>query len=480
MAELVDDLAGLNVTPMRDQPFLVDPAHARRLVAGSAGLSLGVAGARHTQGGHCFVRDGRLLHTMGGLNAIGQPRPVEGHSHLALLHVEAGATWEEIQRVVGPYGYAPMVQQSSPFFSVGGSLGANCHGRDPRCGPLSCSVEDLTVLTGTGELLTASRTVESELFNAVIGGYGACGMVLSATLRLVANSKLEYVGDWKRREVDDYVHHLRDLASHPEVQLHYAWLNCVPGRFYEECLVADLKSQTAPDQLVPQTVFKEDEWGEGEILRAGWSAARRDMRARRLVWEELCDLHLVNKDGRAGGKGHAAHRIDWLRASVSFTARRSPAAADILQEYFVPLDALPGMLGELRTIFQKASASLNVLSTTLRIVRRERDDVVLSYCRGGDRVCIAVDAEAATTGSGEGRELDEEARGAIQAATDAALAHGGSWYLPYARVAGRAQMRAAYGTDRVERLQAAIDRWNPAGAAGPHRFWNRFLGHYFD
>ncbi len=476
MMTMVDDLVGLNVTPMRDRPLLTDVEQARRVADRSNDCSLSIAGARHTQGGHTAVDDGRQLLTMTGLNRVGVPVPVQGQPHEALLEVEAGATWEEIQRVIGPYGFAPMVQQSSPHFSVGGSIGANCHGRDPRWGPMACSVENLTVLTGKGDLLTASRTEHPELFKAVLGGYGSCGLTVKATLRLVANSMLEYVGDvpYLRRGVADYVAHAQKLDGHPEVHLHYAWLCCVRGRFYDECLIADLKTRTPPRQLVPHPRFKEEDWGDGEILRAGWSAARKDPGAmRQAVWNELCRLHHWGGDG---GKGTAAGRIDWLRASVSFTAYRGSSTSDILQEYFVPLEALPEMVKRLKAIFEGAGGKINVLSTTLRVVRADGDDTVLSYCRDGARACIAVDAEVSTVGSGQTRELDPDVKAAIASATAAALELGGSYYLPYCRVADVAQFRRAYV--RHDALQVAIEAWNPK-VDGRHRYWNRFLNEYF-
>ena len=306
METWVDDLTGLNATRMRDRPVVADTARAQAIAIASPDTSLAIAGMRHSQGGHTLVPDGRMLQTTVEFNRIGPPRKVSGPVHGplnydGLIEAEAGATWEELHRVLGRQGLAPMVQQSSADFSVGGSLSVNCHGRDPRWGPMASSVEDVTVLTGNGDIVTASRTQNAPLFRAVIGGYGACGQILKATLRAVANARLLYRGDVRRRHVDDYVGHATALLGRTDIHLHYAWLCCVPDRFFDELLIADLVHVPTVEPFPVQWTFKEQSWGAEEIMRAGWEAARKyphTMRA--AVWDQLWQLH------RMGGEGARA------------------------------------------------------------------------------------------------------------------------------------------------------------------------------
>lgn len=474
MTTLMDDLVGLNATWMRDQPLLEDHAHAERLAREAADYSLSIAGARHSQGGHTAIDEGRMLMTMPGLNGIGALHSAPpGSAWVGLLDVDAGATWEEIHRVLGPRGMAPMVQQSSPHFTVGGSLSVNCHGRDPRWGPVSSSVEELTVLTGRGDVVTASRTVEAGLFGAVLGGYGGCGLILRARLRVVPNRLLFNRGDVRTRSVAKYVQAASQLPREPNVHLHFAWLSCLAGEFFEKCLIAAFADDPANGD-VTQSVFKEDEWGEGEILRAGWAAARKSPAMRQRVWEQLVQRHTVGDVKGTGAKGEWEKRIDWLRATVGFTMYRGTSSADILQEYFVPLSELPGFLPRLADVL-RGCALLNVLSATLRVVRAD-DETLLSYCPGQTHACVAVDAEATTVGAGARRELHGDVHRAFERAVGLALEHGGRYYLPYARLGDPALFRRAY--PRHAQMQAAIDTWNPA-RGDRHRYWNRFLAQHF-
>ncbi len=475
MGIVVDDLVGLNSTAIRDMPVVKDAAHAQALLAAGPGVPLSIAGLRHSQGGHTMVADGRMLLSMPQLNRIGTPwQAPAGLPHSALIDVEAGASWDELHRVLGYYSLAPMVQQSSASFSIGGSISVNCHSRDPRWGPISNTVESLTILTGKGDLLTASRSILPDLFHAVIGGYGCCGLILSATLRVVPNVYLEYVGDSSRRSAADYADHCTNLP--PETHLSYAWLCCVQGRFYDEALIYDLKHQPMPN---PVQLLRpiEQEWGASELMRAGWAAARDDRGATRaMVWDELRSLHLGGPDDQSvQGKGFVQTRLDWLRASVDFTSYRGEASTEILQEYFVAPDKLDAMIRALKRIYE-ASTEVNVLSTTLRYVSRDAE-TVLSYCAAGECVCIAVDMQVLTTGAAGSRALSADVEAVLEGSIAAAVALGGSWYLPYANIADRAAFQAAY--PRHGEVQATIDRYNPADK-GVHRYWNTFLARNFD
>jgi FAD/FMN-containing dehydrogenase len=477
MSVRIDDLTGLNLEEMADMPVLADAVAAAALASG--GRQVAVAGMRHSQGGHTAVPGGRMALTLAAMNRISSPVAVQGQPWDALVEVECGATWGELHRVLGPRGYAPMVQQSSADFSIGGSLSVNCHSRDPRWGPLVDSVEDITVLTSLGTL-TASRTQHADLFAAAIGGYGACGFILKATLRAVANRWLVSVGDTRERTIGEYIAHARELLAQPagqgSVHLHYAWLCCVEGQLYDRALVADFRD--AGDVAEPQTHFYEEEWGRDELLRAGWSAARKSpLKMRQAVWNELLSRHTkASGSPDDGGKGSRRWRIDWFRSAISFTGYRGQHDTEILQEYFVPVDKAVLMLDYLKNLFI-AEGRINVLSTTLRVVRPDTL-TVMSYCPGAPRICIAVDMVVPTVVDGSGRTIvDPGVVMTLSNANDAALARGGTFYLPYYRVADRQQFARAY--PHGAQLKAAMDRYNPVQADGKRRFWNNFLAAYF-
>jgi FAD/FMN-containing dehydrogenase len=480
MSIVVQDLTGLNPTEVKDMPIVVDEARSRAAASGATSCS--VAGLRHSQGAHTALSGGRMLltETYNRVHGVTELPDAPGRAWSGLVEVDAGATWSDVQRAVAPYWLAPMVQQSSAHFSVGGSLSVNCHGRDPRWGPLSSTVEEITVLTGLGTVERASRTVNADLFRAALGGYGACGQILRATLRATRNLNLQYIGG--EADIVPLAKYAARLSSRlatapaPDIHMHYGWLCCVSGSgFYGEVLHVDMKP-TANNARQVQTAFPDEAWGTGELLRAGWAASRMSPDIKALVWKELKASH--RGWGGSGDmlNGVVRSRIDWLRSSVSFTALKGDTAADILQEYFVPASQFAGMVAALRSIYMAPGCPVNVLSTTVRVVQRDAE-TALSYCPAGPMVCIAVDAHVPLVRDGAGQaDLHPQVKACIEACIAAALAHQGSYYLPYSQVASPASFRQAYPAHAT--LQQAIDQWNPK-VGGRHRYWNRFLDAYF-
>ncbi|MCX7668765.1 MAG: FAD-binding protein, partial [Anaerolineae bacterium] len=171
----IEDLPGLNRTAIRDMPIIGSQALAEAVLSGAASRSLSIAGLRHSQGGHTVRRGGRMLLTE-------TLRQVEYRHETGTVIADAGASWSQIHHVLRPHRRAPRVQQSSAHFSVGGSIAVNCHGRSAAEGPVGNTVERLWVPCGDGQLRECSRTRELQLFRAVIGGYGACGLIVRAEL----------------------------------------------------------------------------------------------------------------------------------------------------------------------------------------------------------------------------------------------------------------------------------------------------------
>ena len=97
--------------------------HARR-----RRLPLSIAGTRHTMGGQTFTPDGIVLNMLG-------LRQMHLDEQKNVLHVQAGACWSDVLRYLDERHHSIKVMQSNNTFSVGGSLGANCHGWQParRC-----------------------------------------------------------------------------------------------------------------------------------------------------------------------------------------------------------------------------------------------------------------------------------------------------------------------------------------------------------
>lgn len=161
-----NDVSRLNPTEVRDVIQVTSTKQVHDAVAFAAAnhLRVSIAGKKHSQGGHTSIKGGIVLDMTTFNHILHLDRDTK------VITVESGVTWRQIQDYVNPYGLAVEVQQSSNIFTVGGSLGVNAHGRDPRFGPVIQTVNSMRVMNPAGEIQTVSRSENSELFSLIIGG----------------------------------------------------------------------------------------------------------------------------------------------------------------------------------------------------------------------------------------------------------------------------------------------------------------------
>jgi decaprenylphospho-beta-D-ribofuranose 2-oxidase len=265
--------------------------------------------------------------------------------------------------------------------------------------------------------------------------------------------------------VSKYQNHLTTLKPESNVHLHYGWLRCTKERFFEDVLSVDYKLESEHSTPYVETSLVDESWGTSELLRAGWDLARKDDQFKQLIWKEL------TYDGVEGQKTTES-RLAWMRASVSFTASRGDdSGVDILQEYFVPTARLSEMIEKLKTLF--TTQNVNALSSTIRLVRPDHL-TNLSYCPVSDFASIAVDAHVGVKDNAGLREPDDAAKKWINEAIDTSIALGGSYYLPYYKVADVKKFKTAYSAKGIALQADAIKKFNPKKI-----FWNSFLQKYF-
>jgi len=103
-----------------------------------------------------------------------------------MVRAGAGARWDAVLAESLRHGLAPPVLTDYLGLSVGGTLSmGGVGGQSFRQGLQTDHVDELTVVTGSGELATCSRRERADLFDACRAGIGQCAIILSARLRLV-------------------------------------------------------------------------------------------------------------------------------------------------------------------------------------------------------------------------------------------------------------------------------------------------------
>ena len=413
--------------------------------ARASGLPLSPAGARHSMGGQAF-RAGGVVIDMRGLNTI-RLDPVA-----RTVTVGSGATWHDIQNKIHPV-FAVKAMQSTDIFTVGGSIAVNAHGMDHRAGALMGSIRSLRVILADGQIVTASRDENGDLFRHVVGGYGLFGIVLSAVLDVVPNDI--YQSERSLVGYRDFPGTFEKIAADPAIGLTYTHLSTAPGSLLDEALVyryrrvADERGLTrAPLTEVAST----------KLRRLTVNLAKRsDTFASFKWWSEKNLEHRIEActvtraQAMQDGEACLVSRNDPMHDSVAYLRNAMRGDTDILHEYFVPRDKMVSFIDGMRTIFR--STDLKLLNASIRAVNAE--DIALSYAPApAFSVVLYVNQPTNAAGNAAMQQLTSDL-------IDLSASHGGRFFLPYQLHYSPTQLAASY--PEIGAFFAAKRKWDPEG-----------------
>jgi cytokinin dehydrogenase len=141
-------------------------------------LKIGARGQGHTVFGQSLVEAGIVI-DMSTLNTA--PEIVGDR-----VTVRAGVMWRDVLLATLPYGLTPPVLTGYLGLSVGGTISVGgIGGSSYRFGAQVDNVIELEIVTGGGQLLVCSASQNPALFQVALAGLGQCGIIVSATLRLI-------------------------------------------------------------------------------------------------------------------------------------------------------------------------------------------------------------------------------------------------------------------------------------------------------
>lgn len=378
-----------------------------------------IAGARHSMGGQIRTEDGIVL-DMRTHDRI----TVDADARTAV--VESGATWADLLAAVDPLGLSVAIMQSNNSFSIGGAVSVNCHGWQPGTPPLVDSVRRLWVVGADGEVVQASRTHDPELFSHVVGGYGLFGVILEVELALVPNASYRMVST--RTDLNALPGAFAEAtAAETPPGLMFARLDVRPDHLFDEVLINRLQP-IAADSLPPiePPALK-------ELRRTVFLSTIGSDYGKKIRWNiERAAVELMQV--------RSFTRNQLLNEPVDAIADRDPSRTQILHEYFVPPDRSGAFLDAVERIVVERGADL--LNVTVRDVRRD-DVAALAYART-DVLAFVMLFNQATDAAGEAAQAD-----LTRALVDAALDHGGTYYLPYRLHPTADQLHRAYPTAKA-------------------------------
>jgi FAD/FMN-containing dehydrogenase/SAM-dependent methyltransferase len=364
------------------------------------------------------------------------------------IRVQAGIRWCDIQRLIDAHDLSVKIMQTYANFTVGGSLGVNCHGRYIGLGPLVLSVRALRLVMADGSILDASPTENADIFYGAIGGYGGLGIVVEVELDLTDNVAVEQTS--RTMPLSDYLAYFKaEVRDSGDAVFHNADL--YPPHYSRVRAVTWSSTSKSPKGakrlMTPRKSYSVERYFMWAFSESPFGKWRRE--------------HIIEPLFYLRG------RVHWRNYEAGYDVaelepRSRQKSTYVLQEYFVPIDRLEDFVGRMGEILQRHKANaINVSirhaladpGTYLAWAHEEVFAFVLYYKQG----------------------TSDAKRGQVAVWTreliDAVTAVGGTYYLPYQPHATVSQFHRAY--PRARDLFALKQKHDPEFRLR-NTLWNKY------
>ena len=403
-----------SIVPNDPDEALIDILRVEMAEARAEGRPFNIGAARHSMGGHAIPKDG---HAITFDNALVEPDTAN-----QTYRVHAGARWSDVITALDPIGFSPKVMQSNNDFGVAATFCVNAHGWPVPHGPMCATVQSLRLLLPSGDLVTASRSENSDLFALTMGGYGLTGAVIDLVVEMVPNRLL--VPTFELMPPQDFASAFVTAVEAGDVDMAYGRLNVQRDTFFQNALMITYRDAPEQDVLPPAS-------GSGFVSQA----AARVFRAQ-LMNEYAKDLRwwFETSLGPMIAAGDVT-RNSLINEPVVTLDDRDPTRTDILHEYFVPPERFVDFVIACREVIPASYQEM--MNITLRYVRPDLESV-LSYAPGPRIACVMLFSQEMTARA----EIDHARM--TRELIARTLEIGGTYYLPYRPHATLAQFVEGY------------------------------------
>jgi FAD/FMN-containing dehydrogenase len=410
------------------QPDTLDAVRNALRAAQKEERAVCISGARHAMGGQQFLADGLMIDTR-RMNRVLGFDPEKGH-----LEVEAGIQWPQLlQNLVNvqkgrerQWTFAQK-QTGADKLTLGGCLAANVHGRGLKMPPFIGDVESFRLLTAKGEVVSCSRTENSELFRLAIGGYGLFGLITSVTLRLVERRKVERVVEV--RSIDGlpkaFNERIHDGFLYGDFQ--YA-IDETSDDFLRRGVFACYRPVDPATPVPPgQKELHERDWIELLTLahHAKGEAFRRYAG------------HYVSTNGQVYWSDEAQMSVypENYHRALDQRVGAQVRATEAITEIYCEREALERFMMEVREYARRDK--VDIIYGTVRLIEQDRESFLPWARRPYACVIFNVHVEHTTSGLIKAGDV-------FRRLIDIGLKYGGSYYPTYNRYALRRQVDACY------------------------------------
>jgi FAD/FMN-containing dehydrogenase len=377
--------------------------------------SVSIGGGHFSMGGQT-ASPGSLHIDMRAMNQILWFNPQE-----KTIRVQAGTRWCDIQRFVDPHGFSVKIMQTYANFTVGGSLGVNCHGRYIGQGPVILSVNRFTIVLADGSVHEASPTQNRDIFYAAIGGYGGIGVVAEVELQLADNIRVQRLA--KKMSRDEYLEHFKAKVRHSsDAIFHNA--DMYPPEYTRVRSVTWVKTE-----LPVSEPLRLHQGGAGYAIERYFVWAITETPLGKWRREYIIDPLLYRQK-----------KVHWRNFEASYDVaelepRSRAESTYVLQEYFIPFERFNDFAPKMAEILKRHR--VNALNVSVRHAKADPGSL-MAWARTETFAFVLYYKQ----------RVRENAKNRVAIWTreliDAAISVGGAYYLPYQAHATSEQFHAAY------------------------------------
>ena len=440
----LNDASLLSQTPifkhitLTDDPgeALLAALRAELTEARAAGRPVNLSAARHSMGGQSIPRNGTAITFDNGF-----VEPGDG-----MFRAHAGARWRDVIKTLDPVGLSPKVMQSNHDFGVASTFSVNAHGWPTKFGPMGATVQSVKMLLADGSHITASRTENSDIFAAAMGGYGLIGLITELDVDAAPNMLLEPT--FETMPATDFA--AAFAAKVGTVPLAYGRLNIDRAGFFTDAM---LVSYTPIEGEIPAAT-------ESGLL----SKISRSIFRAQLGNEWVKHRRWGIETGIGAWLAGATSRSSLMNEPVITLDDRDSTRTDILHEYFVAPERFNDFLTACRAVIPDSYQEL--LNITLRWVNQDATSL-LSYAPNGPRIAAVLLFSQEMSARSEA-----DMRWMTARLIDAVQAIGGSYYLPYRPHATPEQFSTGYAKAAAF---AAFKRQIDPGLLFRNALWDTYL-----
>ena len=346
------------VTPVeRTRPISLEEVVATITSARERGLRVKAAGTGHSFTG-IAVAPGIQL-DMSGLTGL---RSVSGTE----VTLGGGTVLHDLPPLLDPLGLALQNMGDIDVQTITGATSTGTHGTGAKFGGLATRITGATLVTGTGEVLTVSRTENADLLPAVALGLGALGVLVEVTVDCVPSFVLSAVETPEplERVLDEWQDRIA-AADHFE----FYWFPHTEAALTKTNTRLPADAATAPlsarrrwfdDSLMSNTLF------------AGTTALQHRVPSSTPGINRLSTKLTGNRSF-----SDASHRVFATERRVRFRE----------MEYAIPVDQIPAALREVKALIDNKGWTV---SFPIEVRAAAADDLWLSTATGRATGYIAV------------------------------------------------------------------------------------------